>query len=59
VRCLPTIHANAVRILTRAKQLLGWAPSVPFKDGIRRTVEYFAKRFEEQHPPLTQTAHNE
>jgi UDP-glucuronate decarboxylase len=45
--------------LTRAKQLLGWAPSIPFTDGIRRTVEYFAKRFETQNPPLAQIAHNE
>jgi UDP-glucuronate decarboxylase len=45
--------------LTRAKQLLGWSPSVPLKDGIRRTVDYFAKRFETPHPPLAQTAHNE
>ena len=45
--------------LTRAKQLLGWSPSVPFKDGIRRTVAYFAQRFEAQNPPLAQTAHNE
>jgi hypothetical protein len=39
--------------------MLGWAPSVAFKDGIRRTVEYFAKRFEKQSPPLAQTAHND
>src|SRR6476646_4084754 len=29
--------------LTRAKQMLGWSPSVPFRTGIRHTVEYFAK----------------
>jgi UDP-glucuronate decarboxylase len=45
--------------LTRAKQLLGWAPSVSFNDGIRRTVEYFATRFKKKHPPLAQTAHTE
>ena len=45
--------------LTRAKQLLGWSPSVPFKDGIRRTVEYFANRFASIHVPMAQTAHNE
>ena len=32
--------------LARAKQLLGWAPRVGFRDGIRKTVEYFAKRLE-------------
>jgi len=45
--------------LTRAKQLLGWTPSVPLKDGIRRTVDYFANRPQKQRPPLAQTAHNE
>src|SRR5262249_53394918 len=45
--------------LTRAKQLLGWSPTVPFKEGIRRTVAYFAQRFEANPPPLVQTAHNE
>jgi len=45
--------------LHRAKQLLGWSPLVPFQDGIRRTVEYFAQRFNEKRPPLAQTAHTE
>jgi UDP-glucuronate decarboxylase len=45
--------------LTRAKQMLGWSPSVPFKEGIRRTVAYFAQRFDAKYPPLAQTAHNE
>jgi UDP-glucuronate decarboxylase len=45
--------------LTRAKQLLGWAPSVAFKDGIRRTVDYFANRLQPERPALVQTAHNE
>jgi UDP-glucuronate decarboxylase len=45
--------------LTRAKQLLGWSPLVPFQDGIRRTVEYFTQRFNEKRPPLAQTAHTE
>ncbi len=45
--------------LTRAKQLLGWSPSVAFKDGIRRTVDYFANRLQKKHPALAQTAHNE
>ena len=45
--------------LTRAKQLLGWSPTVPFKDGIRRTVDYFSSRFEKERSPLAQTAHNE
>ncbi|HZI47896.1 MAG TPA: NAD-dependent epimerase/dehydratase family protein, partial [Pyrinomonadaceae bacterium] len=44
--------------LTRAKQLLGWSPSVPLKDGIRRTVDYFAGRFEDKRSSLAQTARN-
>ncbi|MFL6209389.1 MAG: UDP-glucuronic acid decarboxylase family protein [Pyrinomonadaceae bacterium] len=28
--------------ITRAQRLLGWAPTVPFRDGLRRTVAYFA-----------------
>jgi dTDP-glucose 4,6-dehydratase len=27
--------------LTRARQILGWAPAVAMEDGLRRTVEYF------------------
>jgi UDP-glucose 4-epimerase len=30
------IYLNA----TRAKQVLGWTPTVPFPEGVRRTVEY-------------------
>jgi UDP-glucuronate decarboxylase len=28
--------------ITRARALLGWAPTVSFRDGLRRTVAYFA-----------------
>ncbi|MBK7708268.1 MAG: SDR family oxidoreductase [Acidobacteria bacterium] len=28
----------------RAQALLGWAPTVPLKDGLKKTVNYFAKR---------------
>ena len=27
--------------ITRARELLGWEPAVPFSDGITRTVEFF------------------
>ena len=27
--------------ITRAKEVLGWEPVVPFDQGIRETVEYF------------------
>jgi UDP-glucuronate decarboxylase len=30
--------------ITRAQQLLGWSPAVPLRDGLKRTVEYFAER---------------
>ncbi len=28
--------------ISRARELLGWEPKVPFEEGLRRTVEYFA-----------------
>jgi dTDP-glucose 4,6-dehydratase len=28
----------------RAEELLGWRPTVPSADGLRRTVEWFAAR---------------
>ena len=27
--------------ITRAKELLGWAPTIPLADGLARTIEYF------------------
>jgi UDP-glucuronate decarboxylase len=30
--------------ITRAGQLLGWAPTIPLRDGLTRTVEYFRSR---------------
>jgi UDP-glucuronate decarboxylase len=30
--------------ISRAQQLLGWSPTVPLRDGLRRTVAYFAER---------------
>lgn len=32
---------------SRARTQLGWAPQVPFADGLQRTVEYFQARFRE------------
>jgi dTDP-glucose 4,6-dehydratase len=31
---------------TRAEQLLGWAPSVPSEEGLRRTVAWFAAQLQ-------------
>ncbi len=30
--------------ITRAQKLLGWEPTVPLKEGLKRTVAYFAER---------------
>ncbi len=29
--------------ITRARRMLGWEPSVPVRDGLARTIEYFAR----------------
>ena len=42
--------------LTRAKQLLDWAPAIPFAEGIQKTVRYFAHRIDSE--PLAQTVHD-
>jgi UDP-glucuronate decarboxylase len=30
--------------ITRAQKLLGWGPTLPLRDGLKRTVDYFAER---------------
>jgi UDP-glucuronate decarboxylase len=30
--------------ITRAQRLLGWEPTIPLRDGLKRTVKYFAER---------------
>jgi UDP-glucuronate decarboxylase len=30
--------------IARAKEMLGWSPTVPLRDGLKRTVDYFASR---------------
>ncbi len=30
--------------ITRAKELLGWSPTIPLADGLKKTVAYFAER---------------
>jgi UDP-glucuronate decarboxylase len=32
--------------ITRAQTLLGWSPTIPLRDGLKRTVAYFAERVE-------------
>ncbi|HEX8339074.1 MAG TPA: UDP-glucuronic acid decarboxylase family protein, partial [Pyrinomonadaceae bacterium] len=34
--------------ITRARALLGWEPTVPLRDGLKRAVEYFAGRIKKQ-----------
>jgi nucleoside-diphosphate-sugar epimerase len=29
--------------ITRAKQLLGWEPEVDIRDGLRQTIDHYAK----------------
>ncbi|HEX8148886.1 MAG TPA: UDP-glucuronic acid decarboxylase family protein [Pyrinomonadaceae bacterium] len=34
--------------ITRAQRLLKWEPTIPLRDGLKRTVEYFAERIKKQ-----------
>jgi UDP-glucuronate decarboxylase len=34
--------------ITRAQKLLGWGPTLPLRDGLKRTVDYFAERIQKQ-----------
>jgi UDP-glucuronate decarboxylase len=43
--------------ITRAQELLGWGPKVSFSEGIRKTVDYFAKRFRSNKSSLAHSAH--
>ena len=40
--------------IERAKKLLDWSPTVPLAEGLRKTVEYFAKRIEKNDNALAQ-----
>ncbi|HYL62144.1 MAG TPA: NAD-dependent epimerase/dehydratase family protein [Candidatus Methylomirabilis sp.] len=49
LRHMPTGPANRVADNTLAKKLLGWEPKVMFREGLRRTMDwYFADRKPEQ-----------
>jgi nucleoside-diphosphate-sugar epimerase len=42
---MPTGPMNRVADNTLARRLLGWTPRVPFRDGLKRTIEwYFATK---------------
>ena len=46
---MPTGPANRVADNSLGKKLLGWQPQVPFRDGLRRTMDwYFASKRKEQ-----------
>jgi len=30
--------------ITRAQKLLGWSPTIPLAEGLKKTVAYFAER---------------
>jgi nucleoside-diphosphate-sugar epimerase len=46
---MPTGPLNRVADNSLAKKLLGWEPQVPFKEGLRRTIDwYFATKDREQ-----------
>jgi len=34
--------------ITLAKQLLGWQPTVPLREGLRMTIDYFDRLLSEQ-----------
>jgi len=38
--------------ITKAKQVLGWEPSVPLEEGLRETIEYFRPRTLQTSPTL-------
>ncbi|HEX3558964.1 MAG TPA: GDP-mannose 4,6-dehydratase, partial [Pyrinomonadaceae bacterium] len=36
--------------ISRAQKLLGWEPTVPLREGLKRTVAYFAERIKSREP---------
>jgi nucleoside-diphosphate-sugar epimerase len=38
---MPTGPLNRVANNARAKKLLGWEPQVMFRDGLRRTIDWY------------------
>jgi nucleoside-diphosphate-sugar epimerase len=43
LRDMPTGPLNRVADNSRAKQLLGWEPEVTFREGLRRTIDWYYK----------------
>ena len=42
--------------ITRAHNLLGWKPTVPLRDGLNRTVDYFKRTLPNQQSDLATAA---
>jgi UDP-glucuronate decarboxylase len=42
--------------ISRAQQILGWQPTVPLRQGLERTIPYFAQRL--KRPPVKNAKHN-
>lgn len=54
VRFLPRPQDDPVRRcpdITKARRLLGWAPTVDLREGLERTIEYFGARVRERGGP--------
>jgi UDP-glucuronate decarboxylase len=41
--------------ITRARELLGWQPSVPLEAGLKETIPYFAHRLKQENFPVVAT----
>jgi hypothetical protein len=39
--------------ITRARELLNWQPTIPLRQGLERTVPYFAQRLKRSAPHLS------
>jgi nucleoside-diphosphate-sugar epimerase len=50
---MPTGPLNRVADNSRAKRLLGWEPKVMFRDGLKRTVEWYYKTKDRAHVKAT------
>jgi nucleoside-diphosphate-sugar epimerase len=50
---MPTGPLNRVADNSRAKRLLGWEPKVMFRDGLKRTVEWYYKTKDREHVKAT------
>ena len=52
-RCRPTIRRNASPISRLPERSLAWEPTVPLREGLLRTIEWFRSIDMEQYRPPT------